>query len=127
MSKFKVGDTAYVKDGEYQGHPEGSDYNIPRCGMKVNRFGRGYIILNLPQGGVTPPLNPDMFSTMPSAPSPIRTVTRKEIVPGVYGNISIAVTSNKYVGVHINSNMDAAELREAAHTLNQIAEALEHD
>lgn len=47
------------------------------------------------------------WSELNPCASPIRTVTRKEIVAGEYGNISIDVTSNKYVGVYIKSNMDA--------------------
>jgi len=69
-------------------------------------------------------------------PSPIRTVTRREIVPGVYGRIKITGT---YQGNRVTMDWDrndiitaavpivgmsAEELREAAHLFNQLAEAL---
>lgn len=56
------------------------------------------------------------------APSPIRTVTRRQIVPGVYG--SLHVYNDGTYGV-IDSNPD--NIREAAHILNQIAEVLEEN
>jgi hypothetical protein len=52
---------------------------------------------------------------------PVRTVTRKEIVPGAYGKVR--VTGGMYI--HVNSMSTAAELRAAIKTLTQIAEALE--
>lgn len=52
---------------------------------------------------------------------PIRTVTRREIVPGTYGRVK--VTQGLYV--HCNSMRNAEELREAAHLLNQLAEFME--
>lgn len=53
--------------------------------------------------------------------SPVRTVTRKEIVAGKYGIVTI-----KECGfIHINAMGTPDNLREAAHTLNQIAEVLE--
>lgn len=53
--------------------------------------------------------------------SPVRTVTRKEIVPGTYGKVR--VTGGMYI--HVNSMSTATELRAAIATLTQIAEALE--
>lgn len=67
---------------------------------------------------------------------PIRTVTRREIIPGVYGRIKITGT---YQGNRVTMDWDrndiitaavpivgmsAEELREAAHLFNQLAEAL---
>lgn len=52
---------------------------------------------------------------------PIRTVTRREIVPGDYG--AVRVTEGRYI--HCRSMATAEELREAAHILNQLAEVLE--
>ena len=69
--------------------------------------------------------------------SPIRTVKRRGIVPGVYGRIKITGT---YQGNRVTMDWDrndiitaavpivgmsAEELREAAHLFNQLAEALE--
>lgn len=59
------------------------------------------------------------------ATSAIRTVTRREIVPGEYGIVTVFPDGAVYVsGVDVPS---AAELREAAHLFNQIAEVLEEN
>ncbi len=61
---------------------------------------------------------------------PVRTVTRREIVPGVYGRVVLDGASNGTAKLTFNyktvpPEFTAEELREAAHVLNQIAEALE--
>lgn len=63
---------------------------------------------------------------------PVRTVTRREIVPGTYGKIFINDYNESANTVSLNVKDDfgcvyfnAEELREAAHILNQLAEALE--
>lgn len=65
-------------------------------------------------------------------PSPIRTVTRREIVPGTYGKIFINDYNESANTVSLNVKDDfgcvyftAEELRESAHIFNQLAEALE--
>ena len=55
--------------------------------------------------------------------SPIREVTRRELVAGQYGGV--LVDEKGYVVVGICHKPE--ELREAAHTLNQIAEVLEEN
>ena len=69
---------------------------------------------------------------------PIRTVTRREIVPGVYGRLEVCVPyldscmsvllvdrgGNRHDQINY---LDATELREAAHLFNQLAEVLEED
>lgn len=57
--------------------------------------------------------------------SPIRTVTRREIVPGTYGPVNVGSQAGDAVWVVIDGSRNAAELREAAHLFNQIAEVLE--
>ncbi len=52
--------------------------------------------------------------------SPVRTVTRKEIVPGTYGSLEVLRS-----GLYRIMTDNAAELRAAIATLTQIAEALE--
>lgn len=56
------------------------------------------------------------------APSPIRTVKRREIVAGNYG--AVAITKSNKVMIPAGY-YTPEELREAAHILNQIAEVLE--
>lgn len=65
---------------------------------------------------------------------PIRTVTRREIVAGVYGKVFINDYDPLENTVSLNVKEDfgcvsfnAEELREAAHILNQIAEVLEEN
>ena len=75
----------------------------------------------------------------PETPSPVRTVTRKEVVPGVYGRISISLDDdNTTVGIQRTSRsgklhekeivhyFNAKELREAAALMIEIADALEN-
>lgn len=57
-------------------------------------------------------------------PSPIRTVTRREIVAGVYGLIQIFDNGCMYIET---DTYTADQCREAAHILNQIAEVLEEN
>lgn len=54
---------------------------------------------------------------------PVRDVTRKEIVPGVYGIIHIS----DHHDIRLVTSKDPAELRAAAAVLSQLAEALEQD
>jgi hypothetical protein len=56
--------------------------------------------------------------------APIRTITRKEIVQGNYGIVAITKSNKVMIAA---GNYTADQLREAAHILNQIAEALEND
>lgn len=51
---------------------------------------------------------------------PVRTVTRKEIVPGVYGNVEVYGVGDFYI-----RQSNATELRAAITTLTEIADALE--
>ena len=70
-----------------------------------------------------------IISRAPESPtSPIRTVTRttKEIVPGVYGAVEVYnIDDGDQIGVTMDCGMSPAELRAAAITLTEIADALE--
>lgn len=76
----------------------------------------------------------------PARAGPIRDVTRRELVPGTYGRIRVTgtrksrneVTMDWYRGdVFMEAipivALNAAELREAAHLFNQLAEFLESE
>lgn len=73
----------------------------------------------------------DLISEWPDEETgPIRTITRREIVPGQWGNINVncVVDGNVFINVrddfgHVAFN--AEQLREAAHLFNQLAEFLE--
>lgn len=56
--------------------------------------------------------------------SPIRSVTRREIVPGRYGIVTLWPDGDVAVRCDKHS---PSELREAAHIFNQIAEVLEEN
>lgn len=60
---------------------------------------------------------------------PVRTVTRREIVPGVYGRVNVGRKGDGAGFTKVPVSMEylfysAEELREAAHLFNQLAEAL---
>jgi hypothetical protein len=65
----------------------------------------------------------DLIEEWSEKPTPIRTITRREIVPGQYGAVWLE-TDGRIV---INGTHTPEELREAAHVLNQIAEYLESE
>lgn len=92
---------------------EGGLYEVKRIGENgvyiKDEVGEGYFLRN------------GEFSDLEKSPSPIRTVTRREIVAGNYG--IVAITKNNKVMIAAG-NYTPDELREAAHTLNQIAEVL---
>lgn len=57
--------------------------------------------------------------------SPVRTVTRKEIVPGVYGIVEVGDADRNEVAVSLDAGWHKAdELRAAATVLNELADAL---
>ncbi len=59
---------------------------------------------------------------------PVRTVTRKEIVPGVYGVVRVYGTGSRGVNVDITGNYShksSDELRAAASVFNELADALD--
>lgn len=58
--------------------------------------------------------------------SPVREVTRKEIVPGVYGTVRVGFRGETYVNIRMERDYHTApELRAAAATLIELADALE--
>ena len=66
----------------------------------------------------------DIIAEWTEAPTgPVRTVTRKEIVPGVYGNV--IVWNDGSGDVSVMNMRTATELRAAIATLTEIADALE--
>lgn len=124
MAKFKVGDRVRAKHGEYTGYTVGSPYNLPR--------GEGVVSYSIPgsmsveyEGIVSPPVNQNSFKLVTPAAGPIRTVTRREIVPGVYGGVNVQTYDDTRVTVFMSRTYNAAELREAARIFTEIADVLE--
>lgn len=118
MSKFNVGDKVrYIKSG-YTGEPSTVVGVLTNGLIKVDTHGKF---------GACYEQEEDLEHV-----GPIRTVTRREIVPGVYGALRIDshISSKVYIGFNTECGnrfigLGATELREAAHILNQLAEALE--
>jgi len=68
--------------------------------------------------------SPYLIAEWTEAPtSPLRTVTRKKIVPGVYGNV--IVWNDGSGDVSVMNMRNASELRAVIATLTEIADALE--
>lgn len=72
------------------------------------------------QNGTGDYTTPDLISEWPSD-GPVRTVTRREIVPGVYGAVRVDCLGYTVV----MPSRSPTELRAAAATLIEIADALE--
>lgn len=74
-----------------------------------------------------------LFSEWPSeetpfSPCPIRTITRREIVPGVYGRVYVGPVEKGEISTEIQGGyMSPSELRESAHLFNQLAEYLDSE
>lgn len=58
---------------------------------------------------------------------PVRTVTRKEIVPGQYGFVKVHDPGTKYVRINLDAAMEYHDIRAAIATLTKIADAMEHN
>lgn len=74
----------------------------------------------------------DLIAEWTDAPTgPVRTVTRKEIVPGVYGCVNLGAVDGDSAQIRLQNPgfletwYTAAELRAAIATLTEIADALE--
>lgn len=129
MGKFKVGDRVRVLPERYEGHPAGSKYNLPRGVGEVVSYVCDQSMTVRWGWTVSPPVNPDSFELV--VDSPVRTVTRTEIVPGVYGRIGVGLADSKSVLLGITGHMNAyaqfsrPELTAAIATLTTIRDALE--
>lgn len=63
-----------------------------------------------------------------AAPSPVRAVTRREIVPGDYSGVRIEPPLNRQAArISFCSHATATELRQAARIFNEIADVLEEN
>lgn len=124
---FKIGDRVRVIEpnnrvGEFKGLPKGTIAEI--VAGKTDMW-------EIDKGGQFWIWRDDQIELIGNE-SPIRTVTRREIVPGTYGKIFINDYNESANTVSLNVKDDfgcvyfnAEELREAAHLFSQLAEALE--
>ena len=70
-----------------------------------------------------------------AAKSPVRTVTRKEIVPGMYGRVNVADTAGQWIEIEFiceyghtgRPRLTASDLTAAIKTLTEIRDAMAGD
>lgn len=126
---FKVGDMVKVKSGADTRLRKSDEFEVKAISDTGKIFIKEYDFQ-----GKLDSFDPMIF-TLSGGNSPIRTVTRREIVPGTYGAIKVLAASKSNAVIQlIDSNGSKAkeaiaftsgELREAAHLFSQLAEALE--
>lgn len=121
MSKFKIGDRVRrtkPRDASFGGSDEFTVCAATACGSIVEEK----------EDGAYYHIADSLELVAPATNCPIRTVTRREIVPGRYGGVVVernTITDNPAPFVRFYAQANANELREAAHIFNQIAEVLE--
>lgn len=131
MGKFKVGDRVRLISYLDENVASGRYFNGEAFKIAMVNYHGGIV----DPDGMThgPQYLEHVAEAQAPIESPIRTVTRRELVPGVYGVILVnqapSSTGNK-VDVtfkHIDGHTwyDANELRSAAMILSQLAEALD--
>ena len=129
MSKFKVGDRVRLVECPISGHRDiGEEFVVAEPGEWECTTGTPVVSYVDRTGYVThcPTRYWELVET-----SPVRTVTRKEIVPGQYGRVDIEDFEPGQVIVELNSrpcgsySIDASELRDAARIFNELADALD--
>lgn len=129
MAKFKIGDKVRVRAG-YNANPgqAGREFTI-RTDESTYQGEQSW-------GGENSPYRFKESDLEPVNGSPVRTVARKEIVGGEYGRVRVLPlrgVSDLKVGVRLTVDRDnadlvaleASELRAAATTFNELADALE--
>lgn len=132
--KIEAGKYYKTRDGRKVGPVEVTEYNeaYPNAKFWIDKYGLIQENGKFGNGEGSPEL--DLIAEWQDEPNPIRTVTRREIVAGVYGKVFINDYDELANTVSLNVKYDfgcvsfnAEELREAAHILNQIAEVLEEN
>lgn len=128
MSKFKVGDRVRVlRHRAPAGNDLSSISGLVGAVVELGDFDedfkdRGFDVFLA--YGTSWLVRSDDIELLPVAPQPagpIRTITRRELVPGVYGALKIYPADDW----SIDRKATPAELREAARIFNEIADVLE--
>jgi len=111
----KVGPMAYMPEGRHSEFPwvdpEGNAWKV---NGQFSLFDDGESVHDLIAE----------WTDEPAAPKPSPFVTRRELVPGVYGKISVIKDDMDEVHIECNEWLTADELDEAAHLFAQLAEYL---
>lgn len=125
-SKFKVGDRVRVNSTFSGAAKAGATATVTG-----NRDAENWVVVEWSRDGLDNGQRdgcyfPDTFDLVaPATSGPIRTVTRREIVPGTYGVVSVDGAYSHEVSISLTTICGPDDLREAAHIFNQIAEVLE--
>lgn len=118
MGKFKVGDRvrcieSYASEEQFKAGDEFVVSHVYGDNISVERDSSG---------------NPNGWLACKfelANDSPIRTVTRREIVPGVYGEVTVERIPFSGFEISYSSYGNAHKLRAAARIFNEIADVLE--
>lgn len=130
-NKFKVGDRVRYVGGDTIAAKPGATAVV--TGHADHYIGLVWDMNPLTNGQKDGKYEPYKFELIPptaqAVSGAIRTVTRREIVPGVYGRVSVQGMLRSSVGLTIEDAdaFSASELRKAAHLFNQFAEVLEEN
>lgn len=125
MTKFKVGDrvTPKIDSGYKDLWTHGKEY-IVTCVYSESGYDRINTHVD-DKGDTTNGWRSDKFELF-KPKSPVREVTKKEIVPGSYGIITVFHDLTVCIGI-TNKQYTPQQLREAAENLIKIAEVLEEN
>lgn len=128
MSKFKVGDRVRRVANGYSSVPIGYETEVLDLLGSSSRF--FYSDMDGDRLNTR-----DEYWELVTPASPVRSVPRKEIMPGVYGRVRVGASINGWVEVQYvrrdipvdidGAALNAAELRAAAATFTVLADALD--
>ena len=111
----KVGSMAYMPEGRHSEFPwvdpEGNAWKV---NGQFSLFDDGESVHDIIAE----------WTDEPAAPKPSPFVTRRELVPGVYGKIRVIKDDMDEIHIECNEWLTADELDEAAHLFAQLAEYL---
>lgn len=122
MSKFKAGDKVRCVNASASGG------HLVHGGEYISERDDGLVIqLQGLSSGVWSVDRFELVEPAPSNPSPVRKVTRTEIVPGTYDGVELIDRDAVGFFIRYNEYTNAPELRNAARIFNEIAYALEQN
>jgi hypothetical protein len=124
MAKFKVGEklTWIGEKGEF--YTRGKQYEV--LAEPYADIPSACYILEDDKGNRHSWSQPEIGKKFESSSGPIRTVTRREIVPGNYGTVGVQTVFNGKIGIFVPAHQHSPEeLRSAARIFNEIADVLD--
>lgn len=120
MSKFKAGDKVRCVNASASGG------HLVHGGEYISERDDGLVIqLQGLSSGVWSVDRFELVEPAPSNSSPVRKVTRTEIVPGTYGDVKVTDEAPLGLFIEYREYADLTNLRSAARIFNEIADALD--